>query len=309
MSDLNLLFTVLSAIILFLFGLQGFSRELRGNGGNKLREWLSRLTSHRLAGFGLGVVATVLLQSSTAVSSILVSFVDAGVITFRDSLAVLIGSKVGTTSTAWLVSLKVEGLGPLFIVLGTLIGFLPWKIKTLGKAFFYFGFIFFSLDLISESLEPVKRDPRIVESLSYASNHYLGVLIGTLVTIIVQSSSVVAGLTVVLVQQGLLGAEEGIPLVIGAGLGTTTTALIVAAQMRQAAKRAALANFMVNLIALLLFLPFLDMFSAFVVAVAPEGMEVAIAQLLFASIAGLFFMIFLTPFSEFIERLYKPHSS
>lgn len=309
MTELNLIFTVLSAIILFLFGLQGFSKELQGNGGDRLREWLSRMTAHRWAGFGLGVVSTVLLQSSTAVSSILVSFVDAGVITFRDSLAVLIGSKVGTSSTAWLVSLKIEGLGPIFIVLGTVVGFLPWRIKTLGKAFFYFGFIFFSLDLIGQSLAPIKTDPRLADVLSYASNHYLGVLLGIVVTILVQSSSVVAGLAVVLVQQGLLRPEDSIPLVIGAGLGTTTTALIVAAQMRQAAKRAALANFLVNFMALFFFLPFLDLFSGFVVSVAPEGMEVALAQLLFATMSGVVFMIFLTPFSSFIERIYKPHSS
>src|SRR5690606_38200802 len=123
--------------------------------------------------------------------------------------------------------MNVSFLGPLFIVLGTVISMIPTKIAVAGKSIFFFGFIFFSLSVISEAMAPIKSDPYLVEVLSKASNPLLGIIYGIVITIIIQSSSVVVGLVIVLLSQGTINIDIAIPIVIGANIGTTSTALIV----------------------------------------------------------------------------------
>ena len=135
MNTFNLVMVVFATVLLFLHGLQGFSKELQAVGQDRLQAWLGRLTRNRFAGFGLGAAFTALVQSSSAVTALAVSLVDAGVISFANSLGVLIGANVGTTATAWLVSLKLTAIGPVFIVLGTLIGFLQrnWRKRSISN--------------------------------------------------------------------------------------------------------------------------------------------------------------------------------
>src|SRR5690554_1196859 len=180
-----------SAIVLFVHGLQNFSKEIERLGADGLKQWIQRVTATRAGGFLLGAIVTAIIQSSTTVSTLTVSLVDAGVISFRNSLLILLGTNVGTTSTGWIVTFQSVLLGPIFIVSGTLISIVPARISTIGKSIFYFGFIFFSLSLISEALEPLRDDPRIVEWLLAATNPFVGVLVGIVITVILQSSSVV----------------------------------------------------------------------------------------------------------------------
>src|SRR5205809_5358244 len=140
MSNFRILLAVASAIVLFLYGLEGFSQEIQRLGGATLSKWLGRLTESRWRGLLLGAVATAIVQSSSAITSLTVALVDAGTMSFGSSLGVLLGANIGTTSTAWLVSLKLTSIGPFFIVLGTALS-APTRFKILGKAAFYFGFI------------------------------------------------------------------------------------------------------------------------------------------------------------------------
>jgi Na/Pi-cotransporter len=230
----------------------------------------------------LGAVSTAIVQSSSAVTSLTVALVDAGVITFRSSLGVLLGAKIGTTSTAWLVSLKLTGIGSFFIVFGTLLSALPTRFKTLGKAAFYFGFIFFSLDVVSHTLKPLAQNPVFADVLSRSSTPLMGVLAGTLVTAIVQSSSITTGLCILLVQQDLLAATAAIPIVIGANIGTTATALVASIKMHRTARLVAVANLCFNVFGVFVFLPFLGRFAVEIVRFAGDpGKAVAWAQLLF----------------------------
>ena len=242
MSNLRILFAAISAIVLFLYGLEAFSREIQAVGGETLRKWLGRLTESRWRGVVLGTIVTAIIQSSSAVTSLTVALVDAGTITLRSSLGVLLGANIGTTSTAWLVSLKLTGIGPFFIVFGTALSVIPTRFKVLGKAAFYFGFIFFSLDLVSFTLKPLAQSPLFAEVLSRSSTPLMGVLAGMVVTGIVQSSSITTGLCILLVQQTILSATAAIPIVIGANIGTTATALVASIKMQKAARRVALAN-------------------------------------------------------------------
>jgi Na/Pi-cotransporter len=299
MSNFRVLLSIVSAIVLFLYGLGAFSHEIQEVGGETLKKWLGRLTESRWMAVLLGAVATAIVQSSSAVTALLVALVDAGTISFRSSLGVLLGANIGTTSTAWLVSLKLTSIGPFFIVFGTLLSALPTRFKVLGKAAFYFGFIFFSLDVVSFTLKPLAQNPVFAEMLSRATTPPMGVLAGTVVTAIVQSSSITTGLCILLVQQNLLTATAAIPIVIGANIGTTVTALVASIKMQRTARRVAMANLCFNAFGVALFLPFLGRFGARVAESAGDpGMAVAWAQLIFNVVMSLAVLLLLRIFER-----------
>jgi Na/Pi-cotransporter len=282
MSNFRVLLSIVSAIVLFLFGLEAFSQEVQEVGGEALRKWLGRLTAKRWRAVVLGGLATAIIQSSSAVTSLTVALVEAGTISFRSSLGVLLGANIGTTSTAWLVSLKLTSIGPFFIVFGAVLSAIPTRFKMLGKAAFYFGFIFFSLDVVSFTLKPLGQNAAFAEVLSRSSTPLMGLLAGMLVTAIAQSSSITTGLCILLVQQNILAAPAAIPIVIGANIGTTATALVASIRMQRTARRVAVANLCFNVFGVLLFLPFLRPFASWVVKFAADpGMAVAWAQLIF----------------------------
>jgi phosphate:Na+ symporter len=304
MSSLRVFLASVAAVVLFLYGLEAFSNEIQRAGGATLKTWLGKLTESRWRGVLLGAVATAIIQSSSAVTSLTVALVDSGTMSFRSSLGVVLGANVGTTSTAWLVSLKLTSIGPFFIVLGTLISALPTRFKMLGKVAFYFGFIFFSLDVVGFTLKPLAHNPVFTEVLSRSSTAGTGVLAGLIVTAIVQSSSITTGLCILLVQQNLMPVTAAIPIVIGANIGTTATALVASIRMQKSARRVAIANFCFNTFGVLLFLPFLTRFARKVVELAGEpGTAVAWAQLIFNVLMVMSVLLLLRLFRRRLDLL------
>ncbi len=305
MENYQIFFSILSALILFLFGLSSFSAELRLTAGEHLKTIMSRLTINRFVAFFVGATFTAIIQSSTAVSTLAVSLVDAGILSFSGATAIMLGSYIGTTGTAWLVSLKLTGIGPIFIVVGTVIGLLPFKIRVFGKALFYFGFIFFSLDLISNSLEPLKSSVALTELLLHTNSALKGIFIGVLLTVVLQSSTVVTGLAIIFVQQSMLSPEQAIPIVLGANIGTTATALVASAKMGGIAKKAAVANTLMNTIGVIVFFPFLGPFTDLVLSLAPTpSMVVAVAHLGFNIVLVSAFLALLHPFVRLMGRMF-----
>lgn len=306
MENYQIVFSAISAIILFLYGLSSFSAELKAAAGNSLEAIMKKLTSNRIVSFIVGLISTVIIQSSTAVSSLAVSMVDSGILSFAGAIAIMLGAYVGTTATAWLVSFKLTGIGPIFIVLGTLISLLPYRIKVFGKGIFFFGFIFFSLDLVSSSIAPLRESEHLKELLLHTSNKLVSILIGIVLTIIMQSSTVVTGLTIIFVQQGLLQPADSVPIVLGANIGTTFTALFVSLSMGQTAKKFAVSNTLINTFGVLLFIPFLDAFTLWTLSVSPNPtMVVAISHLGFNVVLVAIFLIFLNPFIKFIDYIFE----
>lgn len=305
MQNYQIIFSIFSAIILFLFGLGAFSAELKTAAGNKLEEIMKKLTANRFIGFGVGLIFTTIIQSSTAVSSLAVSLVDSGVLSFAGATSIMLGSYIGTTATAWLVSFKLTNIGPIFIVLGTLISAIPFKIKVFGKGIFYFGFIFFSLDLVNTAIIPLKDSEQLTSLLLYTSNTMLSILIGVFLTVILQSSTVVTGLAIIFVQQGLITPIDSIPIVLGANIGTTFTALFASIRMSRMAKKAALTNTLINSIGVMIIYPFLTPFSEWVLKLAPdESMVVAMAHLSFNVVLVTIFLVILTPFIKLVDRVF-----
>lgn len=307
MDALQLPFGILAAIILFLYGLQGFAREVQAHGQATLQAWFGRVTRHRLTGFLLGAVSTAIVQSSSAVSSIAVALVGSGVISFRQSLAVLFGANVGTTATAWLVAFKLTGLGPIFLVIGGVVSMLPGRLQVVGKSVFYFGFIFFSLGLISQSLAPLQASPAFAAWLQVVESPWAGILAGTVITLLLQSSSVTTGLIIVLVQQGLMTGEVAIAVVLGANLGSTGTALLASVPLQREARRAALANVLFNVGGLLLWAPFIPWLARMVTgAMDTPAMAVALAHVVFNLSTALVFLVLLKPFAAGVDRMMPP---
>lgn len=284
------LFSAISAIVLFLFSLQSFSQELQVAGGETLRKWLGRVTANRWQALLVGAGTTALVQSSSAVTALAVTLADADIISFKASLGILLGANVGTTTTAWLVSFKLTEIGPYFILAGALISMLPIRFSFLGKSVFYFGLIFFALNLVAIGLKPLSHVPAFQEWLTRSETPWLGVLIGMVFTALVQSSSVTTGLAILLVQQGLLPAVAAIPIVMGANIGTTSTGIIASLAMKPVARATAAANLLFNVGGVLIFLPFLRPFSRLIVdSFGAGGMSVAWAHLIFNVTVALVF--------------------
>ena len=272
----------LSAIILFLYGLQSFSREIQSVGGETLKLWIGRLTSSPWRGVLLGAFATAIVQSSSAVVALTIALVDAGIMAFQSSLGVALGANIGTTSTAWLVSLKLTAIGPFFIVLGAILSLVPTRAQILGKVAFYFGFIFFGLELVSSTLRPLAESTFFQDLVREVSAPLMGVLVGMVLTALVQSSTIVTGLAIIMVQQNILTAYAAIPIVIGTNIGTTLKGLLITIGMKGAARRVAIANISFNTLGVLLLLPFLRPFSAAMADLSSDpGISVAWAQFLF----------------------------
>lgn len=301
-TQINLVVLVMATISLFLFGLRGFSDEIKQLNANTLAVWMEKLSSNRIKGLLFGTIVTAIIQSSSAVTSITVALVDSGVLSFRNALAVMLGSNVGTTATAWLVTFKLNNIGPFFIVLGTLIGALPIKINLYARAVFYFGFILFSLDLINDVLYGLKDNPDFIAFLAFDKPLYLNLIIGLVATVVVQSSSLISGLVVILAMQGYLDIYESVAIVVGCNVGTTSTALLSSIHMNKLAKNCAQANFLFNLIGLVLFIPFIKTLADIVQHLHTEtGFQVAFAHMIFNLITALVLLPFLNKFANLFK--------
>lgn len=286
---LTWIFSILAAVMLFLHGLAAFSEEVARLGGERLRDALRRLTRTDWRGALVGAVATAVVQSSSAVTSMAVGLSHNRTLTERGALAVMIGANVGTTLTAWLVALKVAGLGPVFVALGglwSLAGPRPWR--PYGKAAFYFGLIFLALDLISQALAPLANNPALAEWHAWLDSPVLALLFGALLTALVQSSSVVSGLAVLAVSQGIVAPQVAVWLVAGANIGTTSTALLASTALDALARKLALLNTGFNILGVLLFATLLQPVIGMILGIdLPATQQVAMVHTMFNLAAAL----------------------
>jgi phosphate:Na+ symporter len=301
---LNTIISILAVIVLFLFSLEGFSKQVQKYGSENVKNFLGKLSRNKWSGLGSGILFTAIIQSSSAVSSIIIALVDAGSLSFAGAIPILLGTNVGTTFTAWLVAFKINNLGSILLVLGTLISVLPKKIHLAGKSIFYLGLILFSLDLISNTLEPLKNNELLILWLSYTKNPIIGALLGMVLTALVQSSSVVVGLVIILSHQGIIGLDAGIAILIGSNIGTTSTAFIASFKMKETAKKLAKSNFIFNLVGVVIFLPLIPILKNAITLINTDlAYQMAFAHLIFNGVMALLFMVFINPFIKLSSKL------
>lgn len=277
---------IVGALGLFLFGMKSMSDGLQKLAGDKMRTILSKMTSNRFSGVLTGLGVTTLIQSSSATTVMVVSFVNAGLLTLTGAIAVIMGANIGTTVTAWIISLfgfKFSISVIIFPVIAIATPFMFIKGKeSLGEFLIGFALLFMGLEALKAGVPDFKQPEYapVLEFIGSMSNYgYLSyllfVLIGTILTVVVQSSSAMMAVTLVMCAQGLIGFEVAAALVLGENIGTTITANISALMANSTAKRAALAHLVFNVIGvtwiLILFKPFLYLISQLVLSI--EGIN------------------------------------
>ena len=304
MEHFQIIMTGLTAVILFVFGLEHFSQEIEKISGERFRKSLGKATRLPIVGVLLGAIITAIIQSSSATSVITIGLVNAGVLSFKNSVGIIFGSNIGTTITAQLVAFKLTAFAPVFIIAGFLLSLFRSRYSFIGRSVFFFGFIFFSLNLISSSLAPLQNDQGFTELLIQPQNPLLAILVGCLITAILQSSSVTTGLAIIFTQQGLLGLENAVPLIMGANIGTTATAMIAMFNMDIAAKKTALSHFLFNVGGVIIFIPVLLVFGH---RLGEVDMEPAVAlaniHLVFNIVTSLIFLLLIGPFTRLVDSM------
>lgn len=276
--------TLVGALGMFLYGMKVMSEGLQKVAGDKLRSILSVMTTNRFTGVLTGVLITALIQSSSATTVMVVSFVNAGLLSLSQSISVIMGANVGTTVTAWIISLfgfkvdiSVFAL-PLIGICLPLIFSKKSKRKSWGEFLLGFAFLFMGLDFLKSSVPDLQSNPEILAFLQgYTTMGYasllLFLLLGSVLTVIVQSSSATVAITLIMCTKGWIPFEMAAAMVLGENIGTTITANIAAISANTSAKRAAIAHLMFNIFGvcwvLALFYPFTSMVSWIVTNYGP----------------------------------------
>ena len=270
---LFMLFGLLGGLGLFLFGMDMMSSALQRFAGGRMRAILGALTNNKFIGVAVGAFVTMVIQSSSATTVMLVSFVRAGLMGLTQTLGVILGADIGTTVTAQLIAFKLTDYALLMIALGFGIKFLAKKPRMLGigNSVLGFGILFFGMHIMSESMAPLKSYQPFLNVLVGLENPVFGIIIGTLFTALIQSSSAFTGIVIVLAQQGFLTLTAGIPLIFGANIGTCVTAILASMNAGREAKRVALAHTMFKVLGVLLFVWWVPSFAALIRNISPGG--------------------------------------
>jgi len=292
---------------LFLYGMDGMSRGLQRIAGDKLKTILQTLTKNRFVGVITGAITTSIVQSSSITTVMVVSFVNAGLMTLLQAIPIIIGANIGTTITAQIIAFRIDSLSLPIIAAGAflLLFSRKEKAKAIGETIFSFGTLFYGLFLMSSAFKPLGADGTLQEFFTrFADQPLLGIAIGLIVTTIVQSSSLTIGIAIAIAQNGIITFEQSIPLIIGINIGSTITANIAAITGSYVAKQAARAHFLINIIGALIALIFIHQFQKLTISISPD----AGASRLIAN-AHTFFNIFtailVIPFISYISKATK----
>lgn len=268
----QLIFGLLGGLGMFLFGMKIMSEGLQKIAGDKMRKILAALTSNRVIGALVGIAVTAIIQSSSATTVMVVGFVNAGLLTLVQSIGVVLGANIGTTITAQLIAFKITKFALPAIGIGTGLKLFSSnkKYSYIGEIILGFGLLFFGLTTMKHAFNPLKASEDFRQLFLLVGDYkLLGVLIGALLTIIVQSSSATIGITLALASSGLISFEASVALILGENIGTTITANLAAIGTNLAAKRTAFSHFLFNVLGVLYMLILMPFFMKFISAITP----------------------------------------
>ena len=300
--SLFLLFTGLfGGMGMFLYGMEMMSDGMKVTAGNSMRTILEKLTSNKYLAVFVGAFVTMVIQSSSATTVMLVSFVNSGLLAFSQALGVILGSNIGSTVTAQIVAFKVTDYALLLIAAGSLMSLFSKKdtVKNLGYVILGFGLLFYGMKVMSDTMKPLRSDPAFNSILTSFENPFLGILAGAIFTALVQSSSATTGIVITLASGGSITLEAGIPLIFGANIGTCITALLAGLNASRDAKRVAVAHVTFNFIGVLLFCFWIPTFADLVSQTSQNiPRQIANAHTIFNIIASIVFI----PFTGYIAK-------
>ena len=248
--DFAIVLSLLGGLGLFLYGMRVMSDSIEAYAGARLRSILERLTTNRFMGIFVGLFFTAVIQSSSACTVMVVSFVNSGLMNLYQAAGVIFGSNIGTTVTALLVSFKLEKVAPLILFAGVAIVMFCKKssIKKFAEIIIGFGILFMGLSAMSAAMGFMRESPEVMNVFSSIKSPLFAVLLGLVITAVVQSSSVVVSIMVLLANQGLIGLDICMYITLGSNIGACTSALLASLNGKKDAKRAALIHVLFNII-------------------------------------------------------------
>ncbi len=279
-------FGLLGGLAIFIFGMNMMSESLQKAAGEKMKKILGILTVNPVMGVLAGTIATAVMQSSSATTVMVIGFVSAGLMTLKQGISVILGANIGTTMTAQLLAFNISDYIFVIIFVGFIVSFVfkSEKIKSIGQTIFAFGLLFEGIQIMSSVMKPLAASPVFVNMIDHVSGMpVLGVLVGTLMTLVVQSSSAtIAVLQNFAAQAGpdgvssIIGLAGAIPVLLGDNIGTTITALLACIGQSRDAKRTALAHCTFNITGAFLFIWFVKPYAHFIQAISTKGPEVEV---------------------------------
>lgn len=250
---------VLGGLGLFLYGMNLMGTGLQKAAGSKLKRLIEVLTNNRLMGVLVGTLVTLIIQSSSATTVMVIGFVNAGIMTLTQAVGIIMGANIGTTVTAQLIAFNLTDYAPLAVAIGVGVWLATSKkkAKNIAEILIGFGILFIGMDMMGSGLKPLANMPAFENIMISLKNPFLAMLVGLGLTTIVQSSSASIGLLQALAGQGLLGIDIAFPILFGDNIGTTTTAIISSVGANKTAKRAAIIHFLFNLTGTIIFMTLL----------------------------------------------------
>ncbi|MEZ0480485.1 Na/Pi cotransporter family protein [Planococcus sp. SSTMD024] len=263
----EVLFTFIGGLGIFLFSIKYMGDALQKAAGDKLRDILDRFTTNPFMGVLVGIVVTILIQSSSGTTVIVVGLVSAGFMTLRQAIGVIMGANIGTTVTAFIIGLDVGAYALPIMAVGAFLIFFFKKnqIQNIGQVIFGFGGLFFGMETMSGAMKPLRELPAFIDmTVNLSEFPILGVAVGTIFTFIVQSSSGTIAVLQGLYAENLVTLDAALPVLFGDNIGTTVTAVLAALGTSIAARRAAAVHVLFNVIGSIIFLILLVPFTAYV---------------------------------------------
>ena len=317
MTIFNVL-TMLGGLALFLYGMSTMSAGLEKMAGGKLESIFEKLTSNPMKSVGLGTAITAVLQSSSATTVMLVGFVNAGLMQLHQAIGVIMGANIGTTVTAWILSLsgiesdnvfvsllKPQSFSPVFALVGVVLMMMSKsdKKKTVGSILIGFAILMFGMQFMSSSVEPLKESERFRELLVVFSNPVFGVLAGAILTAVIQSSAAAIGMLQALSSSGLVNFGTALPILLGQNIGTCITAILSSIGTSKNAKRVAAVHLSFNIIGTVLFLAVFYTLHAFISFPFLENTVDEKTVALVHTVFNVSTTLVLLPFSKALEKL------
>jgi phosphate:Na+ symporter len=299
--------SLFGGVLLLLYGIKLLNDGLQNAAGPKIRSLLRSLTSSRLSAVGGGAFITGLIQSSSATSVMLVGFVSAGLMTFRQTLAVILGADIGATLTVQLIAFHISDYAVLLIGIG--ISFMLFsrkmQFRNVGQGVLGFGFVFLSLKIMTDAMTPLQGNDLFREVfVALTGTPFAGIALSAGVTALIHSSAATMGIALVLAKSGLIPLHTALYIVLGANIGTCATAFLAGMRSPAEARRVAWAHLLFKVFGVILFLPLLGPFEQLVISTTPNlSRQIANAHTLFNVIIAVLFLPLTGLFSKLIIRL------
>lgn len=295
------LMEVAGGLGLFLFGMKLMGEGLENAAGDKLKSILEKVTKNPISAVLVGAFVTMVIQSSSATTVMVVGFVNAGLMNIAQAAGVIMGANVGTTITAQLVAFKLDEFAPLFVIVGVvlLMSAKQKKRKDIADIILGFGILFMGMGIMSSALKPLADSPMFSELImAIGDNWVLGIFTGLALTAILQSSSATTGILIALASTGSITIKIVLPILFGCNIGTCVTALIASIGANKTAHKAAAIHLMFNLLGTLIFIPFIKPLAYIVQEMSPGDVQRQIANA--HTIFNITATIILVPLSKYM---------